>query len=261
MSEKIEPMLDIMNSLPSLSTEYKKTCDEDTQILELINHLNDLNKRNEQSSLSSKAETETQSDGATDPIDDYDDDEEDNNNESTHIKPSKIPSLTSSSIVLKTTTNTSTLMTKIPRIANKIPVRQSTNLTSIPTDLTSSSVSSLSQTEDEKPNTNRIPRYFLRTSSGMNNNNLQDDKIDVLNKAINKRGQSAVVSSKSSLRSFSITSDTNSLLSDQSFTIDGGKKNVKYIIRHKPRESQVASVFYSNFSICYIWLICLFFKG
>lgn len=254
--------------LKPTESEYKKSCD-DTQLYELINHINDLNTRTSKEhdehgeSIGSKGESESHSEATTED-DDYEENfnnnqtENNTNNSNTSQFVSRIPvgklvmSNNNNAKVLKTNIAT----TKIPRIA-KIPVRQSTNLTSLPVDLTSSSVSSVSLADTDE-NTqksklvtpSRTPRSFLRTP-GLNNNNnsnniQSDNNQQVLQdkKAVNKRGQShsAIASSPSSSRSLSIVSEANSLLNDQSLFGDG-KKTVRYIIRHKPRESQVVKIF------------------
>lgn len=281
MSENMEIMSSILKPTES---EYKKSCD-DTQLYELINHINDLNTRSSKEhdehgeSIGSKGESESHSEATTED-DDYEENfnnnqtENNTNNSNTSQFVSRIPvgkhvmSNNNNAKVLKTNIAT----TKIPRIA-RIPVRQSTNLTSLPVDLTSSSVSSVSLADTDE-NTqksklvtpSRTPRSFLRTP-GLNNNNnsnniQSDNNQQVLQdkKAVNKRGQShsAIASSPSSSRSLSIVSEANSLLNDQSLFGDG-KKTVRYIIRHKPRESQVASVFYMKLVLMHLFINIYFF--
>ncbi len=121
--------------------------------------------------------------------------------------------------------------------------------------MTSSSVSSISQPETDenaKSFSIRTPRSFLKTPTCLNQNissqtgdkndsNVVKDKKTIIN---NKRGQSqsAVFSSKSSSNRSLSNADSSFFLDDQNCLKDS-KKQVRYIIRHKPRDSQVASVF------------------
>ena len=138
---------------------------------------------------------------------------------------------------------------------SKLPVRPATtNLTTLPLDLTSSSVSSISQPETDenaKSFSNRTPRSFLKAPTSLNKSSLSHtgdkndshvlkDKKTIIN---SKRGQSqsAAFSSKSSSNRSLSNADSNFFLNEQNLLKDG-KKQVRYIIRHKPRDSQVASV-------------------
>lgn len=248
-------MSELMNKLPTSILSNSNNNNEldysnDRQIFDLINHLNDLNNRDE--SINFK----TESDNTSEPIEedyDYDYDETNVNNYSEVSKqqsstsqipkPSRIPQqqLFMSNSSKSSHSSSNQLITKIPRIT---PVRQSTNLNNIPLDLTSSSLSSISQPDHEpeiiKPKLTesklRTPRCYQRNSSATpsSSNNEKQQR---------GQSQSAVPTSKqSSNRSLSIT-DSNYSLIDNNNNNNGGKKNVRYILKHKPRETKVASVF------------------
>lgn len=329
MSENLEPMLTLMNSLPSLlkQTESDLSACKTTEsngIFDLISHLNDLNNNNRRASVQEEEEEyneiQTPSENTSEHFgDEYDNDDCDQDtDEQTHLKknhkeqkqnddtsvenaentapkPTRIPMArqmasnktpliqsNNLSINNKNTSNNinqQLQQTKIPRIAaSKLPVRPATtNLTSLPLDLTSSSVSSISQPdtdENAKSFSNRTPRSFLKaptvlahkqvnsnngdgvadSSSIKNNKDLTSssstesrqvlkDKKTLINN-VNKRGQSqsAAFSSKSSSNRSLSNADTSFFLNEQNLLKDNNKKQVRYIIRHKPRESQVASV-------------------
>jgi hypothetical protein len=256
-------MSELMNKLPTSILNNSNNNNEldysnDRQIFDLINHLNDLNNRDE--SINFK----TESDNTSEPIEedyDYDYDETNVNNYSEVSKqqsstsqipkPSRIPQqqqLFMSNSSKSSHSSSNQLITKIPRIT---PVRQSTNLNNIPLDLTSSSLSSISQPDHEpeiiKPKLTesklRTPRCYQRNSSATpsSSNNEKQQR---------GQSQSAVPTSKqSSNRSLSITDSNYSLIDNNNNNNNGGKKNVRYILKHKPRETQVASVFfYFDFS-------------
>jgi hypothetical protein len=286
MSENLEPMLTLMNSLPSLLKQTEpdlSACktSESNGIFDLISHLNDLNNsaKEDQEERNIQTPSENTSEQLEDD-DDVDEYEEQTVNEKEHkqvisiensentapkptripmarqIVPNKIPLNQSNSLSINN--NVVNHQTKIPRMAmSKLPVRPvpATNLTTLPLDLTSSSVSSISQPETDenaKSFSIRTPRSFLKTPTSLNQNissqtgdkndsNVLKDKKTIIN---NKRGQSqsAVFSSKSSSNRSLSNADSSFFLNDQNCLKDS-KKQVRYIIRHKPRDSQVASVF------------------
>lgn len=246
-------MSELMNKLPTTMLNNELDYSNDRQIFDLINHLNDLNNRDE------SIHFKTESDNTSEPIEedyDYDYDETNVNNYSEVSKqqsstsqipkPSRIPQQQQQQLFMSNSSKTSPspsnqLITKIPRIT---PVKQSTNLNNIPLDLTSSSLSSISQPDHEpeiiKPKLTesklRTPRCYQRNSSATpsSSNNEKQQR---------GQSQSAVPNSKqSSNRSLSITDSNYSLVDNNN---NGGKKNVRYILKHKPRETQVASVFFS----------------